>query len=259
MRVVDEQVCAAEFLQRCSHREGIIPARKTRVIYNAIDTRRATGDGRAFRREFGIAEDRFVVLQVSWLVPEKGIDVALRAARRALDVRQDLHFVFCGNGAYQGEYERLAEDLGIAGHVTWAGQVQDMFSRGAFAAADLQIQCSQWHEACPYAVAEGMSAGLPVIASRIGGLPELVVAELNGLLFEPASDAELAEGILRLAGDAELRRRMGAAGQERVRRNHELVSNVGRWVELLTLTPQGEGVPVAKPDYEETDYNEAFG
>ncbi len=227
-------MCATQFIKDCSDREEIIPARKSRLLYSAVDTRRMPGDGRAFRASYGIPDDRIVVLTVSWLVPDKGIDVALRAAARVLARRPDVHFLFCGDGAYRQEYERLADDLGIAQRVTWTGQVQRLFESGAFAAADLQIQCSQWHEAFCLAVAEGMSAFLPVVAARIGGLPELVAEGETGLLFEPSSDEELARKILRLAEDGELRRRMGLAGRARMVERHNLVSNIGMWVKVLT-------------------------
>jgi glycosyltransferase involved in cell wall biosynthesis len=127
----------------------------------------------------------------------------------------------------------LAEELGIAGHVTWTGHIEDLAGSGAFRAADIQIQCSQWHEAFCLAVAEGMSAGLPIVASRIGGLPELVEDGVNGFLFEPTSDVELADAILNLAEDRELRSRMGAKGRERAVENHDLARNVSRWVDVL--------------------------
>jgi glycosyltransferase involved in cell wall biosynthesis len=175
-----------------------------------------------------------LVMQVSWLVPDKGIDVALRAAGIAIAQQPSLHFVFCGEGSHQAEYERLANELGIADHVTWTGQVQDLIGGGAFQAADVLIQCSQWQEAFGFSVAEGMAAGLPIIASRIGGLPELVSVGENGFLFEPSSSAELAEHILHLQADPKLRERMGENSRKMVAEHFDLRVCVARWVELLT-------------------------
>lgn len=173
-------------------------------------------------------------MQISWLVPEKGIDVALRAAELVLKDEPTIHFVFCGEGANRKEYQGLADALGIGGNVTWAGMVEDLVGSGAFRAADIQIQCSRWYEAFCLAVAEGMSAGLPIIASRIGGLPELVEDGVNGYLFDPGSELELAAAVTALAHDAELRAEMGARGRMRALENHDLVENVKRWVDLLT-------------------------
>lgn len=234
MKAVDLQVCATKFVQQCANNEGVLPVAKTCVIYNSIDTNRATGDGAMFRKRFEIPPERIVILQVSWLVPEKGIDVALRAGALALQQRDDLHFVFAGDGAHRAEYERLAEDLGIADRVTWTGQVADLFGTGVFAAADIQMQCSVWREAFSLAVAEGMSAGLPLIASRIGGLPEVVSDGETGLLVEPGAPEELSEAILRLASDPALRRQMGEAGRRKAVALFDLRQVVAQWMEVLT-------------------------
>jgi glycosyltransferase involved in cell wall biosynthesis len=233
MRPLSYSVCATRFIKACSDGEEIVPPHKSLVLYSAVDTTKPLGSGQQFRRRYAIPDDRIVVLQVSWLVPEKGIDIALRAAASALAVRQDLHFVFCGDGGRRKEYEQIAADIGIADRVTWTGQVEDLTASGAFRAADIQIQCSQWKEAFCLAVAEGMSAGVPVIASRIGGLPELVTDGVNGILFEPSSVAELASAILKLAADPDLRARMGQQGRSIAIAKHDLKANVASWVDLL--------------------------
>jgi glycosyltransferase involved in cell wall biosynthesis len=226
-------VCASNFVRSCSEHEGIIPPAKTSVIYNSVDNERDLGDGGSFRRVYGIPKNRIVVLLISWLVPEKGIDVALRSAAQAVQSRRDLHFVFCGDGAHRKEYEQLAEQLGISSHVTFTGQVEDLAASGAFRAADMQIQCSQWQEAFCLAVAEGMSAGLPVIASRIGGLPELIDNGVNGYLFDPRSETELAQHVLTLAAAPARRVAMGEEGRKRALEKFDVVRNVGMWIDIL--------------------------
>ncbi|MGA2050111.1 MAG: glycosyltransferase family 4 protein [Terracidiphilus sp.] len=233
MSSLSGSVCATQFVKGCSDREGIVPPEKSCVIYSAVDTSRNLGDGAAFKERYGIPSGRIVVLQVSWLVPEKGIDLALRAAKQVLDERKDVHFVFCGDGANRKDYEELAGKLEIAGRVTWTGQVEDLVGGGAFRAADIQIQCSQWHEAYCLAVAEGMSAGLPVVVSRIGGLPELVENGLNGFLFDPSSETELAEAILALASNEDLRARIGTNGRKRAIEKFDLVHVVSLWTDVL--------------------------
>jgi glycosyltransferase involved in cell wall biosynthesis len=141
--------------------------------------------------------------------------------------------VFCGDGKDRETYQRTAVELGIADHVTWTGQMENLSASGAFRAADLQIQCSQWQEAFCLAVAEGMSAGLPIIASRIGGLPELVADGVNGLLFEPQDYVALANSIVKLVEDEPLRSAMGREGRKRVVEQHDLTRNVAAWVDLI--------------------------
>jgi glycosyltransferase involved in cell wall biosynthesis len=234
MRALSGSVCVSRFNKACSDREGIVPEGKSTVLYSAVDNARQHGDGAAFRRMYGIPSDGVVVLQISWLVPEKGIELALRAAKIVIRDEPNVHFVFCGEGANREQYQRLAEELGIAANVTWTGMVEDLAGSGAFRAADIQIQCSRWYEAFCLAVAEGMSAGLPIVAARIGGLPELVEDGLNGYLFDPGSEHELASAITALARDAQLRARMGAMGRARALENHDLARNAKFWVDLLT-------------------------
>ena len=234
MKPLSRSVCATHFVKRCSDREGIVPASKSLVIFNGTDTTRPQGRGEDFRQHFGIPRDRTLVMQVSWLVPYKGIDVALRAAAIAIAQQPSLHFVFCGEGSHRAEYDRLAKELGIESQVTWTGQVQDLIGGGAFQAADILIQCSQWQEAFGFSVAEGMAAGLPIIASRIGGLPELVRVGENGFLFEPTSFSELAQHILHLQADSDLRKRMGEHSRKIVAEHFDLSVCVTRWVDLLT-------------------------
>jgi glycosyltransferase involved in cell wall biosynthesis len=84
-----------------------------------------------------------------------------------------------------------------------------------------------------------MCASLPVVASRIGGLPELVEDGINGFLFDPKSEIELADAILKAAADEKLRARMGAIGRERAIESHDLVRNVGLWLDILLRSGKG--------------------
>jgi glycosyltransferase involved in cell wall biosynthesis len=237
MLPLSASVCATKFVKACSDRERIVPSEKSRVIYNSVDLTRSHGDGEGFRQRYGIPKSRLIVLHVSWLIAVKGIDIALRAAQKALGVRNDLHFVFCGDGESREQYEQTASKMGISDHITWTGQIDDLPASGAFSAADIQIQCSRWHEAFCLAVAEGMSAGLPIIASRIGGLPELVVDGVNGFLFDPQDDVSLAKLILRLASDNDLRGRMGQEGRKRAIANYNLAKNINTWIDILLGVP----------------------
>lgn len=240
---VTDVVCGSEFIRTCTEREAFVPRRKCSVIYNSVPQDSGLGDPVAFRQRYCIPENRTLVLKISWLVPDKGIDIALQACREALRRRSDLHFVFCGDGASRQTYQRLAEEWGLADHVTWTGQVEDLRSSGVFRAADIQIQCSQWHEAFCLAVAEGMSAGLPIVAARIGGLPELVVHGGNGYLFEPRDHRALAQKIIQLAGNQPLRNRMGEEGRQRAMERFNLTRNVHEWVRTLLPHEQQANPP----------------
>ena len=233
MKPLDRSLCVTKFIEASSNREGIISPSKTRMLYSGTDTSREHASGDCFRQRYGIPANRHVVLQVSWLIPEKGIDVALRGAAEVLEQRRDVQFVFCGDGAHRQEYEALARELGIADHVTFTGAVSDLHGSGAFSAASLLIQCSQWQEAFGLVVAEGMSAGLPIVVSRIGGLPELIEDGVNGFLFDPPNVDQLAGAILRILCDPELRASMGAQSRRRAVDMFDLKKRVSDWIPVL--------------------------
>src|SRR5205823_5139867 len=107
-----------------------------------------------FRRRYQIPADRIVVTQVSWLIPEKGVDDLLVAARDVIAAEPRAHFVLAGDGAHRPNLERLARDLGIASQVTFTGPVVDPLGEGLFAASDIVCQLSRWEEVFGYVNAE---------------------------------------------------------------------------------------------------------
>jgi L-malate glycosyltransferase len=165
---------------------------------------------------------------VSWLVPEKGIDVLLRAMKQVFASGSDVHLIVVGEGPKRSEYEALACQLGIADRVIFTGSISQPTQAGVFDAADICCQMSQWEEAFGLVIAEAMAAGRPVVASRVGGVPELVANGETGFLVDRRDEKEAASRILELVQDRTLRTRMGAAGRERARKFFDLKTNVAR-------------------------------
>lgn len=214
---------------RCLEIRGFYPAEKIAVVYNGVEMRPvARAEGDAFRRRFGIPGDRFLVVQVSWLVPEKGVDVLLQAAAQVLAVAPNGHFAVVGDGPCRPQYEALARQLGISDRVTFTGTVLRPAAEGVFAAADVCCQLSQWEEACPLVVQEAMAAGRPMVASSVGGIPELVAEGETGFLVDRTRPAEAAQRILELLRDPVRSAAMGEAGRQRARRLFDLERNVDR-------------------------------
>lgn len=228
-RPVSKVISVSGYPARCLETFGIYPGAKIAVVYNGVETRSTTpAEGAGFRRRFGIAADCFLVTQVSWLVPEKGIEILLEAAAQVLRVEPNAHFAVVGTGPCRSEYEALARQLGISAHVTFTGTVVSPTTEGVFAAADVCCQLSQWEEACPLVVQEAMAAGRPMVASRVGGIPELVAEGETGFLVDRRQPAEAARRILDLLRDPALRARMGEAGRQRASRLFDLQQNVAK-------------------------------
>jgi len=209
------------------------------MIYNSADISRSSATGEqaeSFRAKHSIPQDRVVVTQVSWIIPEKGIGDLLAAARLAVTKNPNIHFVFVGEGVHREDFIRQAADLGIQDHVTWTGQVDDPLTEGVYAAADIVCQVSRWEEVFGYVIAEAMACGKPLIGTNVGGIPELVRDGETGFVVRRGDTEAIATRILQLASDSQLRSQMGRAGRRSVERNFDLGQNVERVLQLYGLS-----------------------
>jgi glycosyltransferase involved in cell wall biosynthesis len=210
---------------------GAIPASRVTRIYNGVDSSRISGDACRFRREFRIPEDRAIVLQVCWMIPEKGVEDLIESAKLVLASNPKVQFVLAGEGACRQEYMASVEAAGIADHFTWTGLLDDPLACGVYAAADVVCQLSRWQEAFGWMNAEAMAYSKPVVATRVGGIPEIVEDGVSGYLVSRRQPAEAAGRILHLLEDAELRRQMGATGRRAVETRFNLRTNVAQLIE----------------------------
>jgi glycosyltransferase involved in cell wall biosynthesis len=153
------------------------------------------------------------LLAVGNVVPRKGLDVLLEALRDApFDFRLDL----VGDPDYDPDYrarlEALADDPRLRGRVAFLGRLTADELEQAYRSADVFVVPSRW-EGFGMALLDALLYGLPVVASRVGAIPELVDDGDNGLLVPAGDPQALATALARLAGDPELRRRMGIRGR----------------------------------------------
>ena len=201
-------------------RVGIAPE-KVRVIPNGIDPARFEGpfDRDETRRSLGVDKDAFLVLSLGRLRPEKGHDVALRAMTLAAREEPRARLVVVGDGPQRARLERLASRLGLGARAVFAGQREDV--PAILSAANCMVAPSRY-EGFGLAAAEAMAAGLPVIASDVYALPELIEDGVSGMLVPPEEPGELAKAVLRALRDGGLARALGAAARERVRERFTL-------------------------------------
>jgi glycosyltransferase involved in cell wall biosynthesis len=201
------------------------------MIYNGVDLSRVSSDPRRaieFRRRHSIPADRAIVVQVSWIIPEKGIADLLKTARLVIARNPNVQFVIVGEGAYREQYTREAATMGLGDRVTWTGMSRDPFGEGVFDAADVVCQMSRWEEVFGWMIAEAMAHGKPVVATRVGGIPELIADGVSGYLVD-RGDAEAASArVLELLSDPKLRAAMGQAARETVSDKFDLRKNVAQ-------------------------------
>lgn len=200
---VEWETCVAEAVRAYTRRAAGVPARKLVVIRNGVETWNGTArpEGSARRR----------VLTIAHLRAQKGIDDLLRAIPEIRAAVPDAAFTVAGAGDVAG-YREAARARGVADAVTFAGEVAEVAPW--LAAADLLVLPSRW-EGCPNAVLEAMSAGLPVVATDVGGTPELVLDGVTGRLVPPREPMALARAVIDVLRDPKAALAMGAAGRAR--------------------------------------------
>ncbi|HVM96209.1 MAG TPA: glycosyltransferase [Candidatus Acidoferrales bacterium] len=185
-----------------------LPLGRIDVVENGVDTRYfhpPRGDSVA-RERFGIPRDAVVVSGVGRLSPEKGFDRLVEALSIARARGLPLHLLLAGDGPHRPQLEDQVRALGLAADVTFLGMLRDLLP--LYAATDI-LALPSLEEGLPNALLEAMSSEIAVVASRVGGVPEVVEDGVNGLLVTPGDSAGLAEAVIRLAADPTLRHRLG--------------------------------------------------
>jgi glycosyltransferase involved in cell wall biosynthesis len=237
---IDEVFCVSDYGHQALEALDVFPAKRISTVYNSIDFQRfdsVTPDGPAFRRKYGIPEDRPVIAQVSWIIPDKGIEDLLDAAKIVLAQFPSAHFAFIGEGNFRQEYTERARIAGIGDRVTWTGMIRDPLTEGAFASTDIVCQMSRWEEVFGWVIAEAMAHSKPVVATRVGGIPEVVHDGDSGYLVPRRDPGAMAEKILTLLRDPDLRVRMGKRGREIARQKFDLKNNVAQVIKAYGLRP----------------------
>lgn len=203
--------------QYLTDHEGLCP-RRISVIRNGIppldpDALPSPADA---RRAIGIAPDEGPVVGIlAMLRPEKAHENFLTAARRVLERLPGAVFVIIGGGARQAELEALARHLGIAPRAKFLGMRRDV--PHILPALDLSVLASHPRvETLPLSQMEAMSLGIPVVATRVGALHELVTDGVEGRLVPPGDPDALAAGMLAVLADPEALARAGQAARRRV-------------------------------------------
>jgi glycosyltransferase involved in cell wall biosynthesis len=154
------------------------------------------------------------LLYVGRLSPEKGVDTLLRALPPVLERASGAGLDVVGSGSDERALRALSADLGLSEHVRFQGAVSPAELEDYYRTASAVVMPSRWMENAPLVAYEAMSYGVPVIASARGGLLELIESGRNGLLFLPDDHVDLAKTIMRLSGDADLRRQLGSGARQ---------------------------------------------
>jgi L-malate glycosyltransferase len=215
--------------QDMAARLGARGRRSVRFVPNAIQLPDLE---RVARADLPGVEPRATVIGTAGrLVPVKAFDVLLAAAPEVARATPDVRFVLLGDGPLMRTLRAQAAALGLDGRVIFAGHVPDV--RPYLRAMDVFVLPSH-AEGLPMALLEAMAAGLPVVASAVGGVPEVVREGVEGLLVPPGAPAPLAAALSRLAADGPLRAAMGTRGRARVAEAFSIEATGPRYVALYS-------------------------
>lgn len=196
---------------------GGIDSEKIEVVHNFIDTESYHPSGR----------EKDYVIYFGRLSYEKGVDTLIRAFAGLEGVR----LIIAGEGPESGNLKTLASQLNVSG-VEFAGYREKEDLMRLVADSKLVVLPSRWYENLPFSVMESFALGKPVIASDIGGIPEMVEDGINGLLFPPEDEGGLMQQLKRLLSSGELRAEMGAAAREKAQKRYNSSSHYQRIMEI---------------------------
>jgi glycosyltransferase involved in cell wall biosynthesis len=227
-------IAVSEATRTAFLRQGF-PTGKLETIYNGVDARAIeAAPPSSLRRELGIPEDAIVIGHVGRLAPVKGQRELIEAVARLLPAHRSVRLLVVGRdlergGAYERELARFAASLGVGAAVAFAGYRPN--AAAALREVDV-LALPSWIEGLPLVVLEAMAHGKPVVATAVGGTPEAVADGETGLLVQPRDVGSLAKALGTVAGDPELRRRLGEAGRRRVREHFDAAAMEGRVLEV---------------------------
>lgn len=188
----------------------------TITIYTGIDEHRLEPkiDIETMRQSFHIPMNSNVIGTIARLAPQKGLCYLIKAMKQVIHSKPNTILVIAGDGPLRDELEDLASEEDVLSHIRFLGFVQDI---GSLLELIHMFVLPSWTEGLPITILEALLAGKAVVATKVGGIPEVIENERNGLLVEPRNPDVLAAQILRLLDDDELRTRLGDTGRRIVK------------------------------------------
>jgi glycosyltransferase involved in cell wall biosynthesis len=231
-RLPDATVAVSSALRETMIAEGF-PGGRVDVLHNGIDPGPSPTavDRQARRRRFGLPEQGVVVGTIARLDPVKDLDTLIAAGALLRKTHPDLTLAIVGDGAERNNLEHAARRHGMADAIRFFGQRHD--ARALLSAFDVYVN-SSISEGISLTILEAMAAGLAVVATRVGGTPEVVRDGETGLLVPPRSPAAIADAVKKLIDNPMWHRDLGAAGRRTVEERFTIDRMVDRYAEIYS-------------------------
>lgn len=237
LRSFRQVVAVSGPVSRSLRRFGI-PEDRIHIIPNGVDIRRFSAA--SVRAQTAPAHEGPVLGFIGRLSDEKGLDLLLRAIPGILRRYPKTVLLVAGDGAARTRLEALAADLGVIGSVRFLGRRDDI--EAIYTEFDVLALPSR-NEGAPMTVLEAMAAGVPVLATRVGGVPEIVREGQTGVLVDPNSVAAIEQGLIALLAAPDLRARMRVEARKLAETRHSCESMAREYMELYCSAPAEAAVP----------------
>jgi glycosyltransferase involved in cell wall biosynthesis len=234
-KLIDGVIVPSQALKRQITKTGYINESIVEVIPIGIGERDSVSSKQHaavnLRRKYNLLEESIVAVTVGRFVEQKGHRYLIEAAAEIVCRHPKVIFLFLGDGPLREKLESQIAQLNLKKNFVLAGMLDDIGEE--LAGADLMIHPSV-EEPFGIALLEGMRVGLPIVASRVGGIPEVVVEEETAMLFEPRNVEQLSAAVQELLMAQSKMEAFGLAGQQRWRSKFQLAMMIGRVEKCLT-------------------------
>jgi glycosyltransferase involved in cell wall biosynthesis len=237
LRLADAAYCVCEAMKSDRRIRKSAQTKLRDTIHNGVEIKPTAERNLRLRQEFGFSDDAVVVIYTGRMSRDKGLEVLAAAMNKIMqrgvgvsaELRDKIKLLLVGDGREMPAIRRCFQPLIQSNQVVMAGKRDDI--DGLNATADIFVFPSL-HENLSFSLLEAMNAALPVIATAVGGNVEVVVQDQTGFLVPPGDADALAQSIVQLSADANLRERMGLAGRERLGNQFSVASMVRKTDEV---------------------------
>ncbi|MBP6964204.1 MAG: glycosyltransferase [Armatimonadetes bacterium] len=217
-----------------------VPDDKLIVVRNGVNAERfraGEAERASVRTELGVTEHTFLVGTLARLVEPKALHVMIEAVSIASKDVPGIRLLIVGDGPLRAELDKCASDLGVRDGVIFTGARSDV--PGLLAAMDV-FALSSIREGLPISLLEAMAAGKPIVATRVGGIPDVIADREDGLLVEPDAPQAFADAICDLAADADLASRLGQRAAEKAESDYSVKATARKLEEIYARLSAGQ-------------------
>jgi glycosyltransferase involved in cell wall biosynthesis len=201
--------------------EMLAPKEKIEILPNAIKVDDFASKDKSFKKDLSIPEHGEVILFLSRLIKEKGVYDLIESITTVVKEYKNVYFLIAGEGPERNRMEMICKEKGIEKDVRFTGHIYNKNLLKAFSCADIFV-LPTYSEAMPMVILEALAAGLPIISTPIGAIPDIIKDGINGFLIEPNSPKQLAEKILLLLHNEEIKKRIGKANSQLAKEEYDV-------------------------------------